>query len=351
MITLASDLKITQPFITIAGQTAPSPGITLRGATVVIGTHDVLIQHIRNRVGDGSGSAGNQRDAFQIIGSSIYNVVLDHISASWSIDELLSSYTLQNVTVSNSIWSEGLNRSIHPDGAHSKGVFIAEGTKLYSFIGNLIAHNVDRNPAIKGNTSAMIVNNVIYDWGNGGATPIWDSSSDPTGKPSIVSLVGNVYLPGPSTPSDAIPIKIHDTSAPGTKVYLMDNAWPKATSNPWSLAEIESLSFDPKATSAPVWDASIVARPASQVEAFVLANAGARPADRDAVDARVVGQVRARNGRIIDSQSQVGGWPTLAANRRALTLPANPNGDDDGDGWTNLEEWLHAYAAEVEGRR
>ena len=82
--------------------------------------------------------------------------------------------------------------------------------------------------------------------------------------------------------------------------------------------------------------------------AWVLANAGARPADRDPVDARVVKSVREQTGSIPASQKDVGGWPELKENHHVLALPKDPNKDDDGDGYTNLEEWLHALAAEVE---
>jgi hypothetical protein len=91
-------------------------------------------------------------------------------------------------------------------------------------------------------------------------------------------------------------------------------------------------------------------KPADQVREWTLANAGARPAARDPVDTRVIEQVRARKGGIIKSQKDVGGWPELTESRRELVIPDNPSGDDDGDGYTNLEEWLHAYAATVEGR-
>jgi hypothetical protein len=90
--------------------------------------------------------------------------------------------------------------------------------------------------------------------------------------------------------------------------------------------------------------------PPGDTQTYVLANAGARPIDRDSVDGRVVSSVRNRNGQIINSPNEVGGWPKLAVNSRTLTLPSSPNGDDDRDGYTNLEEWLHALAAEVEGR-
>ena len=100
----------------------------------------------------------------------------------------------------------------------------------------------------------------------------------------------------------------------------------------------------------PVWIDGLAARPSGEVEAWVLEQAGARPADRDAVDQRIVDGVRNRTGRVIDSQRDVGGWPALPSVSRPAAVPANPDGDADGDGYTNLEEWLHALAAEVEGR-
>nr|NIS32443.1 hypothetical protein [Actinomycetota bacterium] len=349
-IALSDNIEIRDPYLTVAGQTAPAPGILIRGAGIEIQTHDVLIQHIRVRVGDDpSGPSPGSRDGFRIIGSSVYNIVLDHVSTSWSIDELFSIYTSNNVTVSRSIFAEGLDDSLHPDGPHSKAVFVAEGTKNFTFYGNLVADNIDRNPAIKGNTSAIVVNNLIYNWGNGAAIPIWDSSSDPTGLPSIASVVGNVFIEGPDSESGTLCLKIHDTVADGSAVYLEDNEWADATSDPWSIAEIESLSFDPKASSAPVWtDLSV--RASSQVEGWVLQGAGAWPAYRDDVDSRVVDGVQSRSGRVIDSPSDVGGYPSIPSASRALQLPSSPNGDDDGDGYTNLEELLHELAATAEGR-
>jgi hypothetical protein len=87
----------------------------------------------------------------------------------------------------------------------------------------------------------------------------------------------------------------------------------------------------------------------STLESVVLKNAGARPLDRDAVDERIAREVATRTGRIIDSPSQVGGWPTLVPTYRALTLPANPNGDDDGNGYTNIEELLYQLSLQLTG--
>lgn len=91
--------------------------------------------------------------------------------------------------------------------------------------------------------------------------------------------------------------------------------------------------------------------PASDAYEWVLKQAGARPADRDNVDNRIIKDVRNGTGRIIDRTLDVGGWPTLAVNRTSLAIPANPNSDKDGDGYTNIEEWLHQMAAKVEGQQ
>ncbi|MBC8868681.1 MAG: hypothetical protein H8E44_04660, partial [Planctomycetes bacterium] len=106
-----------------------------------------------------------------------------------------------------------------------------------------------------------------------------------------------------------------------------------------------------KVTKPPVVVPGLNIKPVGEVRDWVLANAGARPADRDPVDARVVQQIRSRTGKILKSQVDVGGWPELAENRRKLTVPDNPNGDDNRDGYTNLEEWLHGFTADVEGTR
>ena len=105
-----------------------------------------------------------------------------------------------------------------------------------------------------------------------------------------------------------------------------------------------------RATEPPVTVPGYTVKPAAEVEEWVLATAGARPADRDPVDARVVTDVRERTGSIPASQEDVGGWPELKENHRELILPENPNGDDDGDGYTNLEQWLHRHAAQVESQ-
>ena len=346
-ITLAEEIAIASPYLTVAGQTAPSPGVTLRGAGLRITTHDVLIQHLRIRVGDDPGgvSPGN-RDGLQILGSGAYNVVVDHVSASWGIDEVASAYSgPRDITISSSIMSEGLSNSLHPEGEHSKGLLIGQTTRRIAVLRSLFAHNRDRNPYQKGGTTVLFVNNVVYNWGGSRAFTIddWEATG-----PDSTTIVGNVYLRGMDSETGR-PIKIHSTTPATSQIYVADNTLDRAPAPPdaWTLVTNDAAA-SVIAAQPPVWSAPLSVLPAGSVEAWVLGRAGARPRDRDAVDARLMGDVATGGGRIIDSPAQVGGWPSLGVVTRPLTLPPDPNGDDDGDGYTNLEEWLHALAAQLE---
>ncbi len=350
-IALSSKLDLDDPYITIAGQTAPSPGITLKASNsffgdgdglIAIKTHDVLIQHLRLRTGD-LGPSGSQPDALSIGQSNadVHNVVIDHCSFSWAVDENLSTwYGSHDITISNAIVSEALQNSDHPEGPHSKGFLMGDNTKRVALLRSLFAHNFDRNPFIKGGATAVVANNVFYNIGQpfGART---GSSGSPW--PLDASLVGNAWLRGVNTPDPAYAISVSGDTLPGSRLYLSDNLATELS--PYQ----NSAAFDPLVAGPPVWAEPLALMPSGTVEAHVLSNAGARPTDRDAVDQRIVSEVQTRAGRVIDSQDQVGGWPELAQNTRPLAVPANPHADDDGDGYTNVEEWLHQFAAQVEG--
>jgi hypothetical protein len=341
-IVLSDNLVVEHPFVTIAGQTAPSPGITLRGAALQIATHDVLVQHLRIRVGDDpEGPRPALRDGLLLFGDDgrdVHNVVVDHVSVSWAIDENASTSTSglrRDITIVNSIVSEGLSLSLHTEGEHSKGLLVGEDSRNIAVLRNLFAHNYRRNPEIKGRTTSIVANNLIY---NSGLVAIEFNSGAMQS-----SIVGNVMILGPSTGDNDL-VAVDLSVEPGSAIYLADNVAPEV------LDIHEDLTFDPIVDQPPMSLPGLTILPSADVEEHVLVNAGARPADRDAVDLRIVAEVRARNGRIINSPAEVGGWPVLAENRHTLVIPQNPGGDDDADGYTNLEEWLHGLAAQVEGR-
>lgn len=365
-IRLTEDLQVRNPRITIAGQTAPSPGIMLRGAGLFIKTSDVLVQHIRVRVGDDrEGPAPDNRDALKIdaggLSSPVNNVVVDHCSFSWSVDEIASVYAnWDNVSLLNNIFAEPLHDSIHSKGTHGYGVLFGPETARISFIGNLMAHNVARNP-LTTVSHALIANNVVYNWG-GSAVDLQSQA----GFQTFNTLVGNVFIRGSNYEANRSVIVRADDGRrvpAGSRIYIEDNVAPEGTSDPWSIVGAMGGTLDLtdyRTSTTPVWPSGLttMATSGGSVLTGVLARVGARPADRDSVDRRVVQQVRDRTGQVIncvaaDGSARCarngGGWPSLAVNRRTLTLPANPN-TVTASGYTNLELWLHRMAAEVEGR-
>lgn len=363
-IRLPDDLTLRNPFLTIAGQTAPSPGITLRGAGLLVKTSNVLVQHLHVRPGDDAGGEPPiNRDALKIEApreAPISNVVIDHCTFTWSTDEIASAWQAwNNISLLNNIFAEPLHQSIHPEGNHGFGILIGPVNGNATVAGNLLASMQSRNPMTAA-TRTVIVNNLIYNWGNTAVD--LQSRGDVTQN----SVVGNVFVRGPDTSSSYAPVGLRADAAtlqPGARVFLSDNQAREATSDPWSVAGAiyGSLTLANYRSGAPLaWPAGMTTLPTSDnvVREHVLRYSGARPADRDSADRRIVEQVRNGTGRIINCVApngtarcsrNGGGWPSTPENRRALTLPANPN-TVTASGYTNLEIWLQRMSAEVEGR-
>jgi pectate lyase len=372
-IVLTSDLPVRNGNLTIAGQTAPSPGITIRGAALKIHGSDVLVQHLRIRVGDDpNGPDPMNRDALKIEGAAdrtVQNVVIDHCSFSWSIDEVASVWgPHDNITFSNNIFAEPLNESLHieDDGTptlipHGYGVLLgssATGGRV-TMTGNLFAHIVERNPLSRAR-ELVFVNNVVYDRRN---MDLDLQSQD--GRVTQSSVVGNHFIRGASYVRTNKPINVRTdgtyTLYAGSRVYL-DNNYAPDTGN--SLAQILGFTGGDiipglMTTSAPVWNTGLPVASTTNNIVYnnVLRLAGARPTDRDSVDIRMVSDVRNLTGQIINCvspdgsvrcSSNAGGWPTYAQNRRALPLPANPS-TITASGYSNLELWLQQLDAQISG--
>jgi pectin methylesterase-like acyl-CoA thioesterase/pectate lyase len=337
-ITLAKPLDIREPRITIAGQTAPGDGITLRNQPLIVSAGDVVIRFLRSRLGD---EGKTESDAIWI--RSGRRIILDHVSASWSVDETLSANNafrdpadgFYDVTVQWSIISESLNHSLHVKGQHGYGSLIAGGfgTRI-SFHHNLWAHHSGRNPR-PGNpvqpdrdpTGAFhdYRSNVFYNWGGNHA----GYNADTGAKASIVryNFVDNTYLAGPASTGRVAFNESNELAQAYFAGNTMDGEMP---ADPWSLTKGKNGAS--WRLSMPVQVAPV--KPESAVSALgrVLADAGASLV-RDAVDTRVVQSVKDRGGSLIDSQKEVGGWPQLN------TLP--PYLDSDNDGIPNFWEREH----------
>lgn len=307
-IHLASDLIVREDRITIDGRSAPQEGIAIADHGLVVRASDVVIRYFRSRLGD---LGGGQGDAISIAAGR--RIILDHVSASWSIDETLSASAryekdqIDDLTVQWSIVSESLRRAGHAKGEHGYGSLIRGGHgSRFSFHHNVWAHHVQRMPR-PGNYAPLaddplgplieFRSNVFYNWGGTAAGYNADTASA-----ARYAFVDNCYIVGPDTK--------------GTAIFREEN--PNARS--WFAGNSLNgvVPADQRALVKGLWNplpgplavAPVKRDPAPGGCEAALHGAGAS-APRDAVDARVIASIRQRGGRIIDSQADVGGWPAL----------------------------------------
>lgn len=305
-------LVVRNPHLTIAGQTAPDPGITLIRGGLIVETHDVVIQHLAVRPGD-DGPEGKEwaPDALGVRGG--HDVLFEHCSATWAVDENLStsgpadvedpSLTAHDITLRNCLIAEGLSKSTHPKGEHSKGTLVHDGVRNVLIEGCLFAHNRERNPRVKGGATAIVRDSVMYNWGSA-CVGVGVRGNQKMLAPAEVVLEGNVAIAGPDTRGRVF-VKGVD---PGGRVWLRDNLVVGAALADDRVVVVESVS-----THVPSPE-------------HVLRVVGSRPARRDPIDARIVQSVIDRKGKIIDSQKEVGGYPVRAASFRAVVVPKDRRG-------------------------
>ncbi|MGH8175007.1 MAG: pectate lyase family protein [Steroidobacter sp.] len=326
------EIRITKPFLTIAGQTAPSPGVTLIRTGVDVMTHDVILQHIRVRTGsaDAAKRSGWEPDAFST--QNAYNVIVDHCSMTWGVDENLSASgprftgktpaewregTSRRITFSNNIVAEGLAYSTHSKGEHSKGSLIHDNASDILIVGNLYAHNYERNPLFKGGVRGMVINNLIY---NPGARAVhynliaeeWGAQPYQNGQ---MTLIGNVLRGGPSTPP-GLPLFMLGGSG-DIELYEDDNLAVDWVGRPLEkIGRYTTASAKILPLARPALPLNVKLLRAADVQDSIIRNAGARPGERDAIDARIVADTIEGRGEIIDSEAEVGGYPQYKETRQ-----------------------------------
>jgi hypothetical protein len=320
------EMKITEPFLTIAGQTAPSPGITLIRTGIDIAAHDVVVRHIRVRTGaDGQAKrSGWDPDAMGTISAA--RVIVDHCTLSWAIDENLSASgprfngrdihewranTSHDVTFSYNAVYEGLADSSPAKGEHSKGSLIHDNVTNILIYRSVYASNLERNPLFKGGVHGAIVNNLIF---NPGKRALhynlmqleWLGRKYEVGK---MSAVGNVLRGGPSTDAKLPFLTLGgdgDLEYYGKDNIAVDQYGEKL---PMFGRYGETRAQLIEVTTPPSWPEGLAALPTRDVESHVLANAGARPWDRDADDVRVLFFVAEGRGQIINDEKDVSEYP------------------------------------------
>jgi len=399
IIKLKKRISMRAPYVTIAGQTAPGDGICIAGETLEIDTHDVIIRHMRFRRGE---TDVTRRDD-ALGGNPIGNIIVDHCSVSWGLDENISLYRHQfaandkskleklpacNITIQNTISSEGLDTYNHAFGSTIGGL-------NSTFMRNLWADNISRNASIGMYGDFNFVNNVIFNW--------WNRSLDGGDYRSMFNIINNYFKPGPITPTDQ-PIRYRilkpESGYMKPKTYgraYVDGNYivgsPEVTKDNWNggiqledQSEAETKNYlelikQPKPFSMP----NITIMKAEEAYEFVLNNVGAILPKRDAVDERIIKQVRtgkieAKDGLenaigkefikrrlpadsykkgIITNPNQVGGYPEYKgkaykdsdndgiADAWEKKFGLNPNDasdankDANGDGYTNIEKYFN----------
>jgi hypothetical protein len=312
IIRLKTPLIIRAPYITIAGQTAPGDGVCVAGESVWLNTHDVIVRFMRFRRGETF--VGRRDDA--IGGNPVGNIMIDHVSASWGLDENMSMYRHMyndstgkteeklgtvNITIQNSIFSEALDYWNHAFGS-------TLGGENCAFVRNLWADNGARNPSIGWNGIFNFANNVVFNWNN--------RSTDGGDYTAQYNIINNFYKPGPVTElKDPISYRILKPESGRSKLpyvvfgraYVAGNIIDgneKVTKNNWDGGvQLEDkkgnlMSFEEagkyfaamKAKNPfPMPKISII--PTLKAKEYVLANAGATLPKRDPVDTRVIKQV------------------------------------------------------------
>lgn len=337
---------VMNPFITIAGQTAPGDGILLthsggetgRTPIAIKNSHDVIVRHVRVRpdvISDNPGS----NDAFTIENSR--NVILDHVSGSWALDENVNAHGDNDaVTISWSVFAEGVP-------PHDKCALLgSDATKPMniSFLNNVCAHNGDRSPDVKfpDGSCAEIINNVFYNAVTAFAE-IWEVNG---GTP--VSFIGNYFKAGPDTIPGISAFKLDRLNSQGDAQVFLDGNYVdeglRETSDETEAARV----------SAPACPLTVDPAPAAQAFQSVIRLAGAMP--RDSVDRRLMSEIVTGSGSIVEGPGRLplieGGDPPDDLDEdgmddsweRAQGIDDNvynPWEDHDSDGWLNLDEYLN----------
>jgi len=334
-------LVLRNPFITIAGQTAPSPGITLIRGGMDIRGHDVIVQHLRIRPGSAGGEwmSGWDEDGIATVGA--YNVIIDHNSLTWATDENLSASgsrftgstpeewragTSHNITFSNNISGESLAYSTHSKGEHSKGSLIHDNVTNLLIVGNLYAHNYERSPLFKGGVHGIIANNLIYNPGPRAihynlAPEEWGDVPFEVGK---MTVVGNVLRAGPSTPTEHLAFMMIG-GAGDVEYYGRDNIAVDQVGEPLRMFGRYTTTNARiiEVRRPPVWWEGLEPMPAVDVQVNVLRNVGARPWDRDQRDVLLIAEVAEGRGEIIDHEREVGGYPAVTEPTRKPFVEAD----------------------------
>lgn len=344
-IHLKAPLTITNGSLSVLGQSAPGQGICIADYPIIIkNANNIILRFIRCRLGNTSLQKDAETDYDALSVNDSKNILIDHCSFSWSVDECVSCYGNEDFTLQYCFITESLRNAGHVKGAHGYGG-IWGGTNA-SFHHNLLAHHDSRNPRFdhdyvnsKQRGPLDFINNVVYNWGGNSAY-----GGESVNTQRTINFIANYFKPGPSTKSGVKSRLVNpwtscsnctDTHAGTVQpplIWLADNYMYNAqnvTDDNWQGSTESSLS---KADARFEMKNPIAEQSAVEAYETVLAKAGCS-LGRDAIDTRIVADVKAGTGALIDSQDEVGGWCNLSSEKTAT--------DTDADGIP--DEWETAY--------
>lgn len=370
IINLQSQIEIYNPYMTIAGQTSPA-GIIITGNRFKINTHDVVIRYIQFRIGSHGDVDPNSSRAWEIYGDGngrpnpAYNIVLDHISSSWSADQVGNvGEDAYDVTISWSIVGEGLNAAGHPEGGHSYGMFFwgkfTDPSRTYSLHHNYFPHNGGRNPEINWNGNLNAVNNITYGF-TGGKTP-------KTAGNAKANWVHNyVRRTSDSNPADEVyEVRDDDSGAStGQRVYVDGNIGTRRTSQSDPVQWYVGYSWrnvllrEELRSMTPVVPIDVTVTTMTEEYANEILETVGSSVNRDSADERMIADFAARTGSIRDNVSYPADFPVIPnpaapvdadsdgmadvwEAQNGFNIAVNDSaGDADNDGYTNIEEYLY----------
>lgn len=321
-IELRKPLRIDNDSITIAGQTAPGDGICLKDQPLIVNGSHVIVRYLRARLGD---KFEHDNDAVSGGRYGQHDVILDHLSVSYSIDECLSIYKTRNLTVQWCLVSHSLAHSRHTKGAHGfGGIWGGYGATFHH---NLLANHSSRNPrfsSVEGTKQVDMRNNVVYNWGF--------KSAYGGGRHGEINMVKNYYKPGPAS----LHHRLLDVADDGTgRYYVSGNVMvgdEAVTTDNWTGVGGKNNPLDCR-VGEPYPFVPIDEQSPEEAYLLVLKNVGCS-LHRDAYDRSVLEQVEKGEAwygdkGIIDSPEQAGGWPLLKTGK----APQDSDRDGMPDKW------------------
>lgn len=356
-IDLRSDLSIEKGQVTIAGQTAPSPGVVLRGRTLKIRASDVVIEHVAIYAGSSADpKRAESRDGITIYGRPsrkvwVKNVVLRNISVGWGVDENIGINGLvDGVRLERSLIAEALRKGGHPEGLHSMNLLAGSPVKTLLILGNVFAASNERSPRVTQGNIVEFLNNFVYGFGRK-ATHI-DSSQSMVGAARI-DVIGNVYRRTQDSRCRQRLVQISKTffdSRPPSQVHLADNLENSPGASeclpPGKPDADIARRLDPAPlATVPSWQLV----PADSLYPGILDLVGSHPVERNPIDARIIDGIRDGTTRLIDSERDVGGWPAMEERSARSALPLEDSRIDDADSLLVVTKWLCEASLQVSG--